>query len=66
MALRERQHDDAREAQQHPTGGAGGENPTGLRENAERLLARGAEAIERALSGNSAAFLAATRQEGGQ
>jgi len=30
------------------------------------LLARGNDAIERALSQNSAAFLAANRQEGGQ
>lgn len=36
------------------------------RASAERFLAQGADAIERALSQNSAAFLAANRQEGGQ
>ena len=66
MALRERRHEDPREAQQPVPTGATGANTIGLREDAERLLARGAEAIERALSGNSAVFLAATRQQGGQ
>jgi hypothetical protein len=37
-----------------------------LRNNAEKLLALGDEAINRALSGNSAAFLAASRQSGGE
>ena len=37
-----------------------------LRENAERLLAEGSDAIDRALSQDSMAFLAANRQEGGQ
>ncbi len=40
--------------------------PADLRGNAERLLARGADAIERALSQDNAAFLAASRQEGGE
>ena len=64
MRQRERQHEDSREQQ------PGGGQPTGqgadLQAQAERLLAEGANAIERALSGNSAAFLAANRQEGGQ
>jgi hypothetical protein len=38
----------------------------GMREECEALLAAGDEAINRALSGNSEAFLAATRQEGGE
>ena len=62
MTLHERHHDE-RESQPRaavPTG------PNDLRESAERLLAQGADAIERALSQNSAAFLAANRQEGGQ
>jgi hypothetical protein len=67
MALRERQHDDVRDPQPSPAGTATGQNPNSLRENAERLLAQGADAIERALSGsNSIVFLEAVRQEGGQ
>ena len=62
MTLRERQHDtpDIRPAAGAPTG------PVDFRAAAERLLARGADAIDRALSQDSAAFLAANRQEGGQ
>jgi len=62
MTLRERQH----ETPAPPS--AAGEPPAAgdVRAAAERLLARGAEAIERALSQDSAAFLAANRQEGGQ
>jgi hypothetical protein len=37
-----------------------------LRSAAERLLVAGDEAIDRALSGDSEAFLRASRQEGGQ
>ena len=37
-----------------------------LRANADPLLARGADAIDRGLSQDSAAWLAANRQEGGQ
>jgi hypothetical protein len=37
-----------------------------LRERGERFLAHGADAIERALSRDSAVFLRANRQEGGQ
>ena len=62
MTLRERMHDQ-HEHQAPPA------VPTGqadLRASAERLLAQGADAIERALSQDSTAFLAATRQEGGQ
>ena len=62
MTFREHDH-DRREAQ--PRAGL----PPGsvdLRANAERLLARGADAIDRALSQDSAAWLAANRQEGGQ
>jgi hypothetical protein len=62
--MRFREHDhDGREAR--PQAGL----PLGsgdLRANAEGLLARGADAIDRALSQDSAVWLAATRQEGGQ
>ena len=62
MTLRERHHDE-RENQSRPAVPTG---QTDLRESAERLLVQGADAIERALSQDSAAFLAANRQEGGQ
>jgi hypothetical protein len=62
MTLRERHH-DARDARPAPAAPAGTPD---LRAAAERLLAEGADAIERALSQDSAAFLAANRQEGGQ
>jgi hypothetical protein len=62
MTLRERQHDtpEVRAAAGTPT------PAVDFRAAAERLLARGADAIDRALSQDSAAFLAANRQEGGQ
>ena len=62
MTLRERHHDahDTRPAPAVPAA------QPDLRAAAERLLAQGADAIERALSQDSAAFLAANRQEGGQ
>ena len=37
-----------------------------IREAGNTLLSAGAEAINRALSGNSRAFLEATRQQGGE
>jgi len=63
MRLRERQHDERERPA--PVGGAPGPS-TSIRDQAEFLLAQGADAIDRALSGDSAAFLAANRQEGGQ
>jgi len=62
MRLWERRHDE-RERTPRPAGPSGQGD---LREHGERLLALGADAIERALSEDSAAFLAANRQEGGQ
>jgi hypothetical protein len=62
MTLRERGH-DVRETGPRPPEQPGTPD---LRAAAERLLAQGADAIERALSQDSAAFLAANRQEGGQ
>lgn len=50
-----------------PATGAGGAGDLGeLRRAGENLLAAGDEAIRRALSGDSEAFLRANRQEGGQ
>lgn len=53
-----------------PQESASGPRPPGpleeLRKVGDDLLAAGDEAIRRALSGNSKAFLAANRQEGGE
>ena len=62
MTLRERTHDE-RVDQPQPAVPA---VRSDFRENAERLLAEGSDAIDRALSQDSMAFLAANRQEGGQ
>lgn len=68
MRFRERANDDLHEQEQQnpPSGTPAGENLDRLREAAELLLAAGGDAINRALSGNSEAFLAANRQQGGQ
>ena len=64
--MRFREHFDIEE-----TPGGGGTPPSDdasaarVRE-AQSLLAAGEEAIEKALSGNSHAFLAANRQQGGE
>jgi len=47
-------------------GGEGGDELSELRHQAEEFLAAGDEAIHRALSGDSEAFLRASRQHGGQ
>jgi hypothetical protein len=64
MHTRERQHDD----RQHPQsdGALAGSGLDALTANAERMLAAGDDAIDRALSGNSDAFLRANRQHGGE
>ena len=64
MRQRERQHEDAREPQARA--GTPTDQAADVQARAERLLAAGAAAIERALSADSAAFLTANRQEGGQ
>ena len=61
MTLRERPHDTVSTP---PV--ASGPTPLDFRAAADRLLAQGGDAISRALSQDSAAFLAANRQEGGQ
>jgi hypothetical protein len=63
MHTRQRNHDDPRSAQ--AAAGGPGELDQ-LRASADRLLAVGTAAINRALSGDSPAFLEANRQEGGQ
>lgn len=67
MRFRERTNDEHNQEQQNtPSVTPAGENLDSLREDAERLLAAGDDAINRALSGNSEAFLVANRQQGGQ
>ena len=63
METRQRNHDDPQPAQATP--GASGDLDQ-LRASADRLLAVGADAIDRALSSDSHAVLEANRQEGGQ
>lgn len=48
------------------TDGGGGAALRAVRQKADDLLAAGDEAIRRALSSDSEAFLRANRQEGGQ
>ncbi len=67
MRLRERRHEPAQQNPQPaqtetvPAGSSGS-----MLEQGEALLDAGNRAIERALSGNSEAFLRATRQHGGE
>jgi len=62
MKLREHRHEEPRG--QHA--GAPPVQDSTMRERAEHLLAASADIIDYALSGDSAAFLAANLQEGGQ
>ncbi|HVO28043.1 MAG TPA: hypothetical protein VMW56_30935 [Candidatus Margulisiibacteriota bacterium] len=64
MRERERQHDE-----HQPQAGSvpdGGNDLGAIGAAAARLVAAGDAAIERALSGDSDAFLRANRQQGGQ
>jgi len=67
MRLRERT-DDNREGRAPDAGGDGSSeaNLRSMRLAGQSLLAAGADAIQKALSGDSESFLAATRQQGGQ
>jgi hypothetical protein len=65
MRFRER-HDDERQRPDPQPENSGGANLARLRLAGEGLLAAGAAAINRTLSGNSEAFVNATRQQGGQ
>lgn len=63
----ERQHSRHEEERHAGTGGASGTpNQRSIGDDAESLLAAGDDAIERALSGDSTAFLRSHRQSGGQ
>ena len=75
MRFRQRDDEEAsrreHEAVNHPAAGDNGDHGdhgdnAEAREAAERFLASADEAIDRALSGDSEAFLAASRQQGGQ
>lgn len=67
MRLRERTDEDrTREAGVPSSDGEGDANLARVRLAGQSLLAAGADAIQKALSGNSESFLAATRQQGGQ
>jgi hypothetical protein len=65
MEIRERQT-DPRAPRQAAAGTDGNADLTAARADADRLLAAADDAIERALSADSKAFLAANRQHGGQ
>lgn len=64
MRLRERDRRD--EADGNAAGSPEGSNLEGLRAAGQEFLVAGAAAIDRALSTDSKAFLASTRQQGGQ
>ena len=67
MSERERFHENGDAGAGADGGGApGGGNLEDARRSGEELLAAGDEAIRRALSGDSQAFLRANKQEGGQ
>ncbi len=67
MRFLERFRNEREEESRNPSGSEGGSGQLSeLRQAAEELLAAGAEAINRTLSNDSEAYLAATRQQGGQ
>jgi hypothetical protein len=66
MLFRERQHEPAAQPQGGAPGAPGAGNLDRLRETGESLFRAADSAIERALSGDSQAFLHATQQDGGQ
>lgn len=67
MTMRERLEDDRQpDERDSSVDGSGDANLRRMRLAGESLLAAGADAIQRALSGNSESFLKATRQQGGQ
>jgi hypothetical protein len=61
MTMRERPHGDRPATPASPAPGG-----SGLLARAAEMQARGADAIDRALSGDSRAYLSANEQEGGQ
>ena len=65
MRLRERTEDDRVRNEQNPNDG-GDASLRAMRLAGRNFLIAGSNAIQKALSGNSESFLAATRQQGGQ
>jgi hypothetical protein len=65
MLTRQRQNESVQNLQTPPDNSAN-ENLNSLREAGESLFQAGDDAINRALAGDSLAFLSSTRQEGGQ
>jgi len=68
MRFRERSTDERhrQHAQPAASGDPAGDDINRMREAGEAFLRAGDDAINRALSGNSEAFLAAGRQQGGE
>jgi hypothetical protein len=66
MPLRERENQAITELHGPPPGAPAGGNLEGIRQAGESLFRAADDAIHRALSGDSLAFLQATEQEGGQ
>jgi len=66
MKLHERHNEPSAHVQGPPSGNPDGGNLERVRQAGEHFFQAADDAIHRALSGNSLAFLQATRQEGGQ
>jgi hypothetical protein len=66
MRSRIRSNEEGERPQPNEGNAAGGENLERARGAAQDLLAAGGDAIRRALSNDSEAFLTATKQQGGQ
>jgi hypothetical protein len=66
MTLRERTEEDRVWDGGEPDNDSDGANLRRMRLAGQGFLSAGADAIQKALSGNSESFLAATRQQGGQ
>lgn len=66
MSIRERTEDDRVRDGEEPGDGSESANLRRMRLAGQGFLSAGADAIQKALSGNSQSFLAATRQQGGQ
>jgi len=65
MSTREKHH-EGNENDHAPAGAPGGGSLSTVATAAERLLAAGADAIDRALSSDSQGFLRASQQRGGE
>ena len=66
MRLRNRSNEERERPPQNAGNAPEGDNLERMRLAAEELLTAGGDAINRALSNDSEAFLAATKQQGGE